>query len=68
LGSKLLYSSSYHPQTHGHTEVVNQSLGNILISLSVENPSQLDFVLAQVEIAYNDSMNRSTWKIPFHFF
>nr|GEV30431.1 hypothetical protein [Tanacetum cinerariifolium] len=30
LGSKLQFSSSRHPQTDGHTKVVNQSLGNLL--------------------------------------
>jgi hypothetical protein len=65
LGSKLLYSSAYHPQTDGQTEVVNQSLGNLLRSLSGENPSQWDSVLAQVEFTYNDSVNKSTGKSPF---
>jgi hypothetical protein len=36
-----------------------------LRSLSGENPSQWDLVLAQVEFTYNDSVNRSTGKIPF---
>ncbi|GJR81576.1 RNA-directed DNA polymerase [Tanacetum coccineum] len=30
LGYKLQFSSSHHPQTDGQTEVVNQSIGNIL--------------------------------------
>jgi hypothetical protein len=45
--------------------VVNQSLGNLLRSLSGENPSQWDSFLAQVEFAYNDLVNRSTGKSPF---
>lgn len=47
------------------TEVVNQSLGNLLRRLSGENPSQWDSILAQAEFAYNNSVNRSTRKNPF---
>ena len=46
LGTKLSFSSSYHPQTDGQTKVVNRSLGNILRSLVYENPKQWDLALA----------------------
>ena len=65
LGTKLTFSSAYHPQTDGQTEVVNRSLGNILRSLTSEQPRQWDHVLAQAEFAYNDSPNRSTGFSPF---
>jgi hypothetical protein len=45
--------------------VVNRSLGDLLRSLVTEHHSQWDQILAQVEFAYNDSVNRSTGKSPF---
>ena len=46
MGIELTFSSAYHPQTDGQTEVVNRSLGNILRSLPSEQPRQWDHVLA----------------------
>ena len=65
LGTKLTFSSTYHPQMDGQTEVVNQSLGNILRSLTSEKPKKWDHVLAQAEFVYNDSPNQSTGLSPF---
>jgi hypothetical protein len=65
LGTYLSFSSAYHPQTDGQTEVVNKSLGNLLRSLVTEHHNQWDQILPQEEFAYNDSPNRSTGKSPF---
>jgi hypothetical protein len=65
LGIDLSFSSAYHPQTDGQTEVVNKSLGNLLRSLVTEHHNQWDQILPQAEFAYNDSPNRSTGKSPF---
>jgi hypothetical protein len=46
LGTNLLFSSSYHPQTDGQTEVVNRSLGDLLRSLVTEHHSQLGQYIA----------------------
>ena len=64
LGTNLSFSSSYHPQTNGKTEVVNRSLGNILRSQVYEHPKQWDLALAQTEFAHNDSPNRCTGMSP----
>jgi hypothetical protein len=65
MGTNLMFSSAYHPQTDGKTEVVNRSLGDLLRSLVTEHHNSWDNVLPQTEFAYNDSVNRSTGKIPF---
>jgi hypothetical protein len=65
LGTNLSFSSTYHPQTDGQTEVVNISLGDLLRILVTEHHSQWDNILPQVEFAYNESVNRSTGKSPF---
>jgi len=65
LGTKLKFSTAYHPQTDGQTEVVNRSLGNLLRCLVGENTRNWDLYLPRAEFAYNDSVNRSTGKSPF---
>jgi transposase InsO family protein len=42
LGTKLLYSSAYHPQTNGQTERVNQILEDMLRACVLESPQKWD--------------------------
>ncbi|XP_022871711.1 uncharacterized protein LOC111390827 [Olea europaea var. sylvestris] len=65
LGTKLNFSSAYHPQTDGQNEVVNRSLGNLLRSLARPKPKQWDLALPKAEFAYNRSRNRTTRLNPF---
>jgi hypothetical protein len=65
MGTNLAFSSAYHPQTDGQTEVVNRSLGDLLRSLVTEHHSSWDHILPQVEFTYNDSVNRSMGRSPF---
>jgi hypothetical protein len=65
LGTNLAFSSSYHPQIDGQTEVVNRSLGDLLRILVTEHHSNWDNILPQAEFVYNDSVNRNTGKSPF---
>ena len=44
---------------------MSRSLGNLLRYLVGNKPSNWEIVLAQVEFAYNNFMNRSTGKTPF---
>ena len=65
LGTKLKFSTAYHPQTDGQTEVVNRSLGSLLRCLVGENIKNWDLLLPKAEFAYNSSVNRTTGKSPF---
>ena len=65
LGTTLQFSSSYHPQTDGQIEVVNQRLGNLLRSFVGKNIRQWDLLLAQAEFAYNQSPSQTTGHSPF---
>jgi hypothetical protein len=62
---KLEFSSAYHPQTDGQTEVVNRSLGALLRRLVGEHIKSWDTKLFQAEFAYNCSTNRRTGLSPF---
>jgi hypothetical protein len=65
MGTKLQFSSAYHPQTDGQTKIVNHSLGNLLRSLVGDNIRQWDLVLPQAEFAYNGSNSKTIGKSPF---
>uniref|UniRef100_A0A2N9IAJ9 Integrase catalytic domain-containing protein n=1 Tax=Fagus sylvatica TaxID=28930 RepID=A0A2N9IAJ9_FAGSY len=65
LGTNLNYSTSFHPQTDGQTEVVNRSLGSLLRCLIKENPREWEAILPLAEFAFNASINRTTQSSPF---
>ena len=65
MGTHLKFSTAYHPQTDGQTEVVNRSLGDLLRSLVRDRTRDWDLTLPHAEFAYNDSVNRSTGMSPF---
>jgi hypothetical protein len=55
LGTKLLHSSAYHPQTSGQTERVNQILEDMLRACILEFPQKWDDCLPLAEFSYNNS-------------
>ena len=65
MGTKLLFSTAFHPQTDGQTEVTNRSLGNLLHCLVQENAASWDDLLPRMEFAYNASNHHATGYSPF---
>lgn len=57
--TRLKFSSSFHPQTDGLMEFVNQSLGNLLRFLVDEHVANWYQILHITKFAYNSSVNRS---------
>ena len=66
--TNLKFSSPFHPQTDGQTEVVNRSLGNMLRCLVGGKQGVYDLILSIVEFSYNNFINRSIGKSHFQIF
>jgi len=65
LGTKLLFSTTCHPQTDGQKEVVNRTLGQMLKCLISGNPRVWESLLPHFEFAYNRVVNSTTVHTPF---
>jgi transposase InsO family protein len=59
LGTKPIHSSSYHPQTDGQTERVNQIVEDMLRACVIHFDKSWDKCLALAEFAYNNSYQAS---------
>jgi hypothetical protein len=53
LGTKLIRSSAYHPQTDGQTERINQILEDMLRAYVIQYDKHWDKCLALAEFSYN---------------
>jgi transposase InsO family protein len=65
LGTKLIRSSAYHPQTDGQTERVNQIVEDMLRACIVDFDKSWDKCLALAEFSYNNSYQASFKMAPF---
>ena len=55
LGTNLLRSSAYHPQTDGQTKRVNQVLEDMLRACVISFPEKWDECLTLAKFSYNNS-------------
>ncbi|XP_057812070.1 uncharacterized protein LOC131026252 [Salvia miltiorrhiza] len=65
LGTKLLFSTTCHPQTDGQTEVVNRTLSTLLRAIIQKNVKSWEECLPHVEFAYNRAVHSATKFSPF---
>ncbi|XP_062230062.1 uncharacterized protein LOC133927630 [Phragmites australis] len=65
LGTKLLFSTTCHPQTDGQTEVVNRTLSTMLRAVLKKNLKLWEDCLPHVEFAYNRAVHSTTNFCPF---
>jgi hypothetical protein len=65
LGTKLVRSSAYHPQTYGQTERVNQILEDMLRACVIHYGKNWDKCLSLAEFSYNNSYQSSLKMAPF---
>ncbi|WVZ76454.1 hypothetical protein U9M48_024430 [Paspalum notatum var. saurae] len=65
LGTTLIRSSAYHPQTSGQVERVNQILEDMLRACALTYSTKWDECLPLAEFAYNNSYQKSLGMAPF---
>ena len=65
LGTSLLRSSAYHPQTNGKTERVNQVLEDMLRACVISSLEKWDKCMTLAEFFYNNSYQESIHMAPF---
>jgi len=65
LGTHLIRSSAYHPQTDGQTKRINQILEDMLRACVLAYPQKWDEYLPLAEFSYNNSYQESIKMAPF---
>jgi hypothetical protein len=65
LDTQLRFSSTYHPQTDGQTERVNQILEDMIRACALQYGRSWDKSLSYAEFSYNNSYQESLKMAPF---
>ncbi|MCO5569394.1 hypothetical protein L7F22_023106 [Adiantum nelumboides] len=65
IGTRLQFSSSFHLQTDGQSEIANSVVLDLLKSYISDQKTQWEKYLPLVEFAYNNRIHSSIGKAPF---
>ena len=65
LGTKVVFSTAYHPQTDGQSERTIQTLEDMLRSCALDFGGNWDEQLPLVEFAYNNNYQASLQMPPY---
>ncbi|WVZ48688.1 hypothetical protein U9M48_000107, partial [Paspalum notatum var. saurae] len=65
MGTKLNFSSAYHPRTDGRTKRTNQILEDMLRACAIQYGTSWDKSLPYAEFSYNNSYRASIKMSPF---
>jgi hypothetical protein len=65
MGTTLNYSTTFHPQTHGQTERVNQVLEDMLRACALTYGTDWESSLPYAEFSYNNNIKASLRMAPF---
>src|SRR4051812_44076314 len=67
MGTRLSFSTTYHPSTGGQTERVNQLLEDMLRSCVISFGKHWEKCVPFAELSYNNSFQSSVGMAPFQF-
>ena len=65
LGTRLKFSTAYHPESDGLTEINNKTLEQSLRAYTNYNQNNWDEQLSLLEFSYNNMIHSSTGFSPF---
>ena len=60
------YSTAYHPQTDGQTEVMNKVVEEVIRPSLSEDGKNCEELIPLVQFCINNSKNESTGETPFY--